>query len=108
MVKTERQRYVRFRLFSERPVNADVKELAQAIWRQYNSLFGEVKSGKAGFWITDYDVKSREGTIRCSNTVLDELVASLTLITTINDIEVAIDTIKTSGIHKKLPPVEST
>ena len=105
-MKTERQRYVRFQIFSFRPVNIDVKDLAQIIWRQYNNLFGEVKSGKAGFWITDYDGKTLEGTIRCSNIVLDELVATLTLITSINDVDVAIDTVKTSGIHKKLSTLE--
>lgn len=107
-MKIERQRYVKFRVFSENPVIIDAKELSQYIWRQYNGLFGEIKSGKAGFWITDYDARTQEGTIRCSHVVLDELVAALTLLTSINDVEVAIDTIKTSGIIDKLPAPASS
>jgi len=102
-MKIERQRYVRFNVFSEHPLGIDAKQLSQFIWRQYNALFGEIKSGKAGFWIIDYDEKSQEGTIRCAHVVLDELVAALTLLTSIDDIAVAIDTIKTSGIIDKLP-----
>ncbi len=101
-MKVERQRYIRFRIFSERPVPVDEKELATVIWRQYNGLFGEVKSGKAGFWITDYDPKAQEGTIRCAHVVQDELVAALTLITSINDVTAAVDTVKTSGTLAKL------
>ena len=105
-MKIERQRYVRFNIFSEQSLIIDAKQLAQFIWRQYNSLFGEIKSGKAGFWITDYDENTQEGTIRCSHLVLDELVATLTLLTSINDASVAFDTIKTSGILDKLPKSE--
>ncbi len=101
-MKVERQRYIRFRIFSERPAPIDAKELATVIWRQYNGLFGEVKSGKAGFWIIDYDPKTQEGTIRCAHIVQDELVAALTLITSINDVAAAVDTIKTSGTLAKL------
>jgi RNase P/RNase MRP subunit POP5 len=108
-MKIERQRYVRFKIFSEQPVIIDAKQLSQFIWRQYNSLFGEIKSGKAGFWITDYDEQTQEGTIRCAGIVLEELVVALTLLTSINDALVAFDTIKTSGIMDKLPaPGEST
>ncbi|HME54747.1 MAG TPA: Rpp14/Pop5 family protein [Candidatus Lokiarchaeia archaeon] len=106
-MKIERQRYVRFKMFSERPVVIDAKQLSQFIWRQYNSLFGEIKSGKAGFWITDYDETTQAGTIRCAGIVLDELVAALTLLTSINDILVAFDTIKTSGVIDKLPETDS-
>jgi len=102
-MKIERQRYVRFKLFTERPMVIDAKQLSQFIWRQYNGLFGEIKSGKAGFWITDYDERTQEGTIRCAHVVLDELVAALTLLIAIDDVPVAIDTIKTSGIMDKLP-----
>jgi RNase P/RNase MRP subunit POP5 len=101
-MKVERQRYIRFRIFSERPVSIDSKELATLVWRQYNGLFGEIKSGKAGFWIIDYDVKLQEGTIRCAHVVQDELVAALTLLTSINDVDVAIDTVNTSGILAKV------
>jgi RNase P/RNase MRP subunit POP5 len=101
-VKVERQRYIRFRIFSERPAPVDAKELATVIWRQYNGLFGEVKSGKAGFWIIDYDPKTQEGTIRCAHVVQDELVAALTLLTSINDVAVAVDTLRTSGTLAKL------
>ncbi len=101
-MKEERQRYIRFRIFSERPVPADEKELATFIWRQYNGLFGEVKSGKAGFWIIDYDPITQEGTIRCAHVVQDELVAALTLVTSINDVAAAVDTLKTSGTLAKL------
>lgn len=101
-MKVERQRYIKFRIFSERPVPVDAKDLATAVWRQYNGLFGEVKSGKAGFWIIDYDPKAQEGIIRCAHVVQDELVAALTLITSINDVPAAFDTIKTAGTLAKL------
>ncbi|NMC05955.1 MAG: hypothetical protein GYA24_12130 [Candidatus Lokiarchaeota archaeon] len=101
-MKIERQRYVKFRIFSERPIHVDAKDLATIIWRQYNGLFGEVKSGKAGFWIIEYDPNTQEGIIRCAHVVQDELVSALTLITSINDVPAAIDTIKTAGTLAKL------
>ncbi|MBN2151037.1 MAG: hypothetical protein JW839_06320 [Candidatus Lokiarchaeota archaeon] len=101
-MKIERQRYIRFRIFSERPVVADAKELATFVWRQYNALFGEIKSGKAGFWIIDYDPKVQVGTIRCAHVVQDELVAALTLITSINEVPASVDTIRTAGTLAKL------
>lgn len=80
-----------------------MKELAQMIWRNYNYLFGEIQSGKAGFWIMEYNTDKQEGIIRCSHLVFEEMITTLTLINTIHETRVSIDTIKSSGIVKKLP-----
>ncbi|MHA1370921.1 MAG: Rpp14/Pop5 family protein [Promethearchaeota archaeon] len=105
MTKKERQRYIKFRIFSEKPLNIESKEIAKAIWRNFNFLFGEIKSGKAGFWIMEYDVHDQEGIIRCSNAVLYDLIATLTLITELNSIKVSIDTVKTSGLISRVKKV---
>lgn len=98
----ERQRYVKFRIVAGRDASIDEKLLAQAIWRQFGALFGEIRSGKAGLWITAFDPASREGIIRCSNAVLDEVIATLALLTSIDGVPVSIDTSRTSGIAGKL------
>ena len=102
MVKTERQRYVSFKLISPTPFQLDVKLLADTIWRNYYRLFGEVKSGKAGFWIVEYDENTGDGIIRCSHEVLEELITTMTLITDIDGTPVSFDTVDTSGTIKSL------
>ncbi len=108
MTKEERQRYVKFRIFSTVPVSLDDKALAQCIWREYKALYGEIKSGKAGFWIIEYNDATQQGTIRCAHTALDELVTTLALTTSINDSPVSIDTVKTSGMLGKVVAAGTT
>lgn len=101
--REERQRYVKFHIFSRKKITTDRKELAHLLWRNFNYLFGEIKSGKAGFWIMDYDAEKQEGIIRCSHLVFEEMITTLTLINSINETRMSIDTIKSSGIMRKLP-----
>jgi RNase P/RNase MRP subunit POP5 len=103
--QVERQRYVKFSIFSEEPVPIDAKGISTLIWRQYNALFGEIKSGRAGFWITDYDPEAQSGIIRCSHSVLEELVTAMTLLTQVGTIDAAFDTTATSGTLKGLGQV---
>jgi RNase P/RNase MRP subunit POP5 len=105
--QVERQRYVKFSIASEGPVQIDAKGISSLIWRQYNALFGEIKSGRAGFWITDYDEAAQSGIIRCSHSVLEELVTAVTLITQVGGIDAAFDTTATSGTLKGLGQVRS-
>ncbi|MHA1679382.1 MAG: Rpp14/Pop5 family protein [Promethearchaeota archaeon] len=102
MKDKERQRYVKFSIFSNRNLEISAKPLANLVWRAYSRLYGEIKSGKAGFWIIEYDIEKQEGIIRCSHLVLDELITTLTLITRIDGEPVAIDTVKSSGTIKQL------
>ncbi|MHA1793916.1 MAG: Rpp14/Pop5 family protein [Promethearchaeota archaeon] len=102
MKKKERQRYVRFRVFSREYLQLNEKIIANVIWRQFNSLFGEVESGRAGFWIVDFSTEKNEGIIRCAHRAFEKLICTMTLITVINEIEVSIDTYKTSGIMNKV------
>ncbi|MBD3188588.1 hypothetical protein GF325_17285 [Candidatus Bathyarchaeota archaeon] len=104
MTKRERQRYVKFKIYTatRNSTTFNGKAITRSIWRKFTKLYGEIESSKAGFWLMEYDPAERVGTIRCSHLVLAGLVTTLTLLRELDGTPVSFDTLSTSGILGKL------
>lgn len=98
-MKTERKRYVRFKLFRDGPP-INEKRLAIETRKNLLSLFGEVIVADSKFFLTQYDENNGTGILQCNGKTLDYVMTSVSLLYQIDDTSVSIKPIKTSGTIK--------
>ncbi len=93
----KKKRYVAFRIIASGDVTA--KDIIQEIRQSVLSLYGEWY-GNAGLKLELFDEERKEGILRCYREKLNAVVAALTLISRVGDVNVAVKTLGVSGTIK--------
>lgn len=98
----ERKRYLAFEIISEGPIN-EFKAVSEAIWSSVLGFLGELETGKAGIWIMPekWNEQKQRGLIRVNHRYVEKLKASLALVEEIQQNNVIVKSVGTSGIIKK-------
>ena len=93
----EKKRYLAFEVISKSKTT--YTDTAKAIWNSVLSFAGTSGAARMGINIMTYN--NQKGLIRVAHTSLEELKASLTLITTINNEPAIVRSLGASGILAK-------
>ena len=93
----ESQRYLKFRIHSEKPV--ELSEAVEAFWKSAREYMGvkELSDAEPWFIANTYDAEVSEGIIRVNRSYEDELRASLIQIETAGGEKVFFSIEKVSG-----------
>ncbi len=101
-----RRRYLALKIEAVQEI--DEKELKNTVWNAVMRLFGEYGASKMGLFFISYDATKNYAVLRCTNTALDMVRASLASITEINLKPAAIHVLGVSGtlksLREKFPP----
>ncbi|MBR9676745.1 hypothetical protein GOV04_01235 [Candidatus Woesearchaeota archaeon] len=99
----EKKRYIKYRIHTQKPLS-DNKMLQNTVRGALQEYLGSSGAAKAGLlFVKDgFDVTEQTFIIRVNNKQADNVKASLTLKTKMNNKEVNFQSIKTSAILKKL------
>jgi RNase P/RNase MRP subunit POP5 len=100
-MKTERKRYVLFKLHSE-DGSIDEKKLTLLIRKTLLSLYGEITLADSKFFLNEFNPETGTGIIQCTLPTLQRVIASAALIGQIENIAVSFQPLKTSGTIKGL------
>ncbi|MDP7282486.1 MAG: Rpp14/Pop5 family protein [Candidatus Undinarchaeales archaeon] len=95
----ETWRYIVFDLISKTSVKE--QDVVRAITGSILRMFGEFGASKTNVWLIEYDAKTKKGIVRCSHKAVQTVVASVTTITKIGDVEAAFVVKGVSGTIKK-------
>ncbi|MBS3147309.1 hypothetical protein J4219_00325 [Candidatus Woesearchaeota archaeon] len=98
----EKKRYLAFEILSEGKIKA-FSEVSKAIWASVLQFVGTKGAARLGIKLFSekYNSEAQKGLIRVIHTGLDELKASLALITSIDQHQVIVRSIGASGILAK-------
>jgi ribonuclease P/MRP protein subunit POP5 len=98
----EKKRYIAFEVISERRLS-DPTAVSDAVHQAVQRYLGQKGSAEAGITVVKdrYDNERQRGIIRVGHKMVTPVIASLTFITRIQDTQVIVKTIGTSGILKK-------
>ncbi len=100
-MKLNRKRYVSFQLHQDGQA-VTLRQLNNAIWKSMLSLFGEVAVAEARFYLNEYDEAESVGYFQCNSSQLDNVIAAVVLLESIEHTKVCFRPIKTSGTIKAL------
>ena len=100
----ERKRYLKYHVLSKNNTSITHKEIADAISTAYSNIYGTFNLGKAGIiYLSEYyDQETNTGVIRIHNNYIKQLQSVLCFVTSINHEEVIVQSIKTSGVLKRV------
>ncbi len=102
MVKSERPRYILFKIISEENASLDKNEVLKSIWSSIWRYFGMKEANKIGLWLIEFKMNLGYGIIRCAHNTKELIITALTLITEIDGRKVILSPIKTSGTIKTI------
>ena len=102
MVKSERQRYILFKVISEHNTHLNKQVILNSIWASLWKYFGLKEASKVGLWLVDINFLEGFGIIRCSHQTKEIVISALTLITEISGNKIVISPIKTSGTIRSI------
>jgi len=105
-IKKIRRRYIVFSIVSEH--DFDKRELEKAIRRILALLYGMISLAKADPQLVFYDPKLKRGVLRTSHVMKDYVLAALSIIRNINEKQLLIIPIKTTGTIKKAKKIMYT
>jgi len=105
-VKKIRRRYIVFSIISEH--DFDKRELEKAIRKKLALLYGIISLAKADPQLVFYDPRLKKGVIRTSHVMKDYVLAALSIIRNINEKQLLIIPIKTTGTIKKAKKIMYT
>ena len=100
MVKSERNRYIIFKMIKESSKKIEQQEILKSIWKSIWRFFGMKEANKIGLWVVEFE--QDYGIIRCSHNTKELIITALALITEISGERIIISPIKTSGTIKSL------
>ena len=107
-MRTERQRYILFKIMGEDVASLNKKEFLNSIWNSIWSYFGMKEANKIGLWLLELDLKENFGILRCSHSTKEVLISALSLIKEINGKRVIISPVKTSGTIKTIKSIKKS
>lgn len=96
----EKIRYISFQVISEEPI--EYSDMESAIWNTMLDFLGEDGVAKTSVWLMKdrWDGNNQKGIIRCNNTSVTDVIASLGLIDRLGDNRVNFKILKVSGTIK--------
>ncbi len=99
----QRNRYIAFEIVSKSRIN-DFKVLNSAIWASSLGFLGEIGLAQANLRCLkdNWNPQKQRGIIKVTNKFINKAIISLSLIKKINNNDVIINTLKTSGVINKL------
>lgn len=98
----EKHRYIKFQVISQEPIA--YSDLEAAIWNVALDFLGEHGIAQTGLWVIKnlYDETEQMGVIRCNNKSVQQVIASLALISRLGDTRIVIKILKVSGTIRGL------
>ncbi|MCX8178294.1 MAG: ribonuclease P protein component 2 [Candidatus Aenigmarchaeota archaeon] len=98
----EKHRYIAIKIISESPV--EYSDLENAIWNTMLDFLGEYGVAKTDFWIIKERWVKNDQTcvVRCNHLSVQDVLASLGLVTRLGDSRIAVKILKISGTLKGL------
>lgn len=98
----EKKRYLAFEIVSKAKI-MEFSAVSGAIWSSALSFLGELGASKLGIWVLPdkYNPLTQKGIIRVSHRFVNELKASLALITKVEGQEVIFRSLTASGMLAK-------
>ena len=101
-MKTERQRYILFKIIREPEIRFERNEIIDSIWRSIWRYFGMKVANKVGLWIIELNFEKNYGIIRFSHQTKEIIISALSLVTQINGKRVILSPLKTSGTIRSI------
>ena len=86
----------------------DEKTLKHAIYAEALKFFGEYGLSEAALKLVEYNTSTKKGILRCERDYLDKVLGFLALVNSLNNEEVRLVSIKSSGTIHSLEPMLST
>jgi len=108
LVRTERQRYILFKIIGEDVTNLNNKEFLKSIWNSIWSYFGMKEANKIGLWLLELDLEEKFGILRCSHNTKEVMISALSLIKEINGKRIILSPVKTSGTIKTIKNIKNS
>ena len=102
MVKSERQRYILFKVISEHNMTLNKQEILNSIWTSLWKYFGLKEASRVGLWLVDINFLEGFGIIRCSHQTKEVVISALTLITEISGKKIVLSPMITSGTIRSI------
>lgn len=98
----EKERYVRFKVISEEPIQ--YSDLEAAVWNLFLDFYGELGVSELSLWLIKnlWDEKNQTGVVRCNNKSVQKVVAGLGVVSRLGDTRVIFNILKISGTIKGL------
>jgi len=98
----EKERYIAFKVISEGPIT--YSDLESAIWNVALDYLGEYGVSKTSLWIIKnlYDEYNQTSVVKCNNKSVQDVVATLGMISRLGDTRVILKILKISGTIKGL------
>ncbi len=78
------------------------KQLSSAIRSSMHSIYGEVAVADSRFFLSDYDEASGDGILQCSAGLLEKVITSAVLLSSVESTQVSFEPLKTSGTIRAL------
>jgi len=95
-----KRRYIAFQLLCEARVS--MKEVVEAISSEALSFFGESKVAELGIWLLDFSEETGKGYLVCNHRYKGEVIACLSLISSISGREASFIVLGVSGTIRSL------
>ncbi len=102
MVKSERHRYILFKVISEHNTPLNKQAILNSIWTSLWKYFGLKEASRVGLWLVDINFLEGFGIIRCSHQTKEIVISALTLMTEISGQKIVLSPIKTSGTIRSI------
>jgi len=98
----EKNRYIAFEILSRGKIS-EVTPVSREIWRQTLQLLGEAETAQAGIWVLPdtWHAAEQRGILKVNVKYVDQVKASLALITSIDNQETIVRATMVSGILRK-------
>ena len=100
MVVITRDRYVVFQVISNEDLPT-LSSIKSKIWEEYQTIFGVNGTTGAGLFFDNYNEAEGTGIIRCEHKALSNLMVILSRIIDINDTDVILIPLYTTGLVNK-------
>ena len=100
----EKNRYIAFKIISEKGEEFSYSDLESAIWNTMLDFLGESGVSKTSVWLLkdSWNQKEQTGIIRCNHRSVQDVVASLGLIDRLGDDRITFKVLKISGTIKSI------
>ena len=100
-----KKRYIAFEL---KGPEMDEKTLKYAIYAEALKFFGEYGLSEAALKLVEYNASTKKGILRCEREYLEKVLGFLALVSSLNNEEARLVSIKSSGTIHSLEPMLST
>jgi len=101
MVKVVRNRYLVFKVYTEKKLDLDREDIKQTLFNTARTLFGEVGLAKLNLQLIDFNPSNLEGILKCGHKTVTETRAIIATITSLKKEPVNLHVKGVSGTLKR-------